>query len=159
VAADEVAGPMLWTKQFLEAQAYPVTRNTLYQDNRSAMLLETNGRQSAGKRSRHLNIRMFFVADQVKKGSIDIEYCPTDDMTGDYMTKPLHGKKFVSFRNEIMNLSPTSGNSGQASIVQQECVESDGSNLKSRSNLKIHGEGGGTCTLVQRKKRKRRFPQ
>jgi hypothetical protein len=38
-------------------------------------------------------------------------------------------------------------------------VESDGSNLKSGSNLKIHGEGGGTWTLVQRKKRKRRFPQ
>jgi hypothetical protein len=63
VAADEVAGPMLWTKQFVEAQSYPVARNTLYQDNRSAMLLETIGRQSACKRSRHLNIRMFFVTD------------------------------------------------------------------------------------------------
>ena len=104
VAADEVVGPMLWTRLFLEAQGYPLKDNILYQDNRSAMLLETNGRKSAGKRSRHLNIRYFFVADQQEKGHISIEYCPTDDMVGDYFTKPLHGAKFQKFRKEIMNL-------------------------------------------------------
>ena len=49
VAADKVVGPMLWTLQFLEAQGYSVKENILYQDNRSAMLLENNGRKSAGK--------------------------------------------------------------------------------------------------------------
>ena len=49
VAADEVVGPMLWTKLFLEQQGYPVWKNMLFQDNRSAMLLEENGRKSAGK--------------------------------------------------------------------------------------------------------------
>ena len=106
VAADEVVGPMLWTKYFLEAQGYPVKDCILYQDNRSAMLLETNGRKSAGKRSRHLNIRFFFVADQQGKGHIKIVHCPTDQMVGDYMTKPLHGKKFIEFRQDIMNLQP-----------------------------------------------------
>ena len=43
VAADEVVGPMLWTKLFLEAQGYPVEENILFQDNKSAMLLEANG--------------------------------------------------------------------------------------------------------------------
>lgn len=104
VAADEVVGAMLWTKLFLEHQGYHVKENILYQDNRSAMLLESNGRKSAGKRSRHLNIRYFFVADQKRKGNITIEYCPTDQMLGDYMTKPLHGPKFSEFRKDIMNL-------------------------------------------------------
>lgn len=107
VAADEVVGSMIWTKNFLEAQGYPLKANILFQDNQSAMLLETNGRASAGKRSRHLNIRMFFVADQKAKGHIDIQYCPTDQMTGDYMTKPLYGKKFTGFRQQIMNLPMT----------------------------------------------------
>jgi hypothetical protein len=53
VAADDAARPMLWTKQFLQAQGYPVAQNTMHQDNRSAILLETNSRESAGKRSRH----------------------------------------------------------------------------------------------------------
>ena len=60
VAANEVVGPMLWTKLFLKAQGYPISRNVLFQDNRSAMLLEENGCKRAGKRSRHLNIRFFF---------------------------------------------------------------------------------------------------
>jgi hypothetical protein len=78
VAADEVVGAMLWTKLFLQAQGYTVADNILYQDNRSAILLEENGRQSAGKRSRHLNIRLFFVRDQKEKGNLSIQYCPTD---------------------------------------------------------------------------------
>ena len=106
VAADEVVGPMLWTEQFLTEQGYGINENILYQDNQSAMLLETNGRKSAGKRSRHLNIRFFFVADQVAKRRIKVTYCPTDIMLGDYMTKPTHGKKFKQFRQRIMNLPP-----------------------------------------------------
>ena len=34
---------------------------------------------------------------QVRKGNLCITYCPTDDMTADYMTKPLQGKKFRKF--------------------------------------------------------------
>jgi hypothetical protein len=104
IAADEVVGAMLWTRLFLEAQGYPVKENVLYQDNRSAMLLEKNGRQSAGRRSRHLNIRLFFVKDQQDQGRVSVQYCPTDRMIGDYMTKPLHGKKFEEFRKSIMNM-------------------------------------------------------
>ena len=33
-----------------------------------------------------------------------VKYCPTDDMVGDYMTKPLVGGKFKQFRRMIMNL-------------------------------------------------------
>jgi hypothetical protein len=88
----------------MEAQGYSIERNVLYQDNKSAILLETNGQRSAGKRSRHLNIRYFFMADQVEKGNVIIEYCPTASMTGDFMTKPLQGEKFRQFRKEIMGL-------------------------------------------------------
>ena len=104
VGADDMVGPMLWTGRFLEAQGYPLQQNILCQDNKSAILLETNGRQSAGKRSRHLDIRYFFVADQQDKGHISIEYCPTDEMVGDCHTKPLTGAKFKKFRQQIMNL-------------------------------------------------------
>jgi hypothetical protein len=122
VAADEVVGPMLWTKNFLEAQGYPVKENILFQDNQSAMLLESNGRKSAGKRSRHLNIRYFFVADQKEKGNISIEYCPTDQMIGDYMTKPTHGKKFRGFRQQIMNL-PTAAQLFAYCCVAESAVQ------------------------------------
>jgi hypothetical protein len=50
---------IIWTRQFLEAQRIDVTVNIIYQDNRSAILLEKNGRRSSGKRTRHINIKYF----------------------------------------------------------------------------------------------------
>ena len=102
VGADDAAVMILWTMLFLEAQGYKVERNVLYQDNKSAILLEINGKKSAGKRSRALNIRYFFLTDQVEKGNLKIEYCPTENMIGDYMTNPLQGEKFRKFRKSIM---------------------------------------------------------
>ena len=68
------------------------------------MKLEMNGKASSGKCTRHLNIRYFFLTDQIEQGKVSIKYCPTDAMTSDYMMKPLQGCKFNQFRNEIMNL-------------------------------------------------------
>ena len=105
VGADDAATMILWTGLFMEEQGYPLKKNILYQDNKSAILLETNGRRSAGKRSRALNVRYFFLTDQVEKKNISIEYCPTDEMWADYMTKPLQGEKFIKFRNEILGIT------------------------------------------------------
>ena len=104
VAAHDAVDLILWTKLFLEAQGYGVEKNILYQDNRSAILLEKNGKRSSTKRTRHLNIRYFFLADQVAQGNVEVEYCPTDDVFGDYLTKPLQGAKFHKFRKAIMGL-------------------------------------------------------
>jgi hypothetical protein len=101
VGADDVSVMILWTKLFLEEQGFEIENNILYQDNKSAILLEINGKKSSGKRSRALNIRYFFLTDQVEKGNLLIEYCPADDMVGDFHMKPLQGEKFSKFRNEI----------------------------------------------------------
>jgi hypothetical protein len=81
----------------MEAQGYEIIKNILFQDNKSAILLEINGKKSSGKRTRALNIRYFFVTDQVEKKNLQIKYCPTDDMIGDFHTKPLQGEKFRQF--------------------------------------------------------------
>ena len=76
----------------------------MFQDNQSAILLENNGKKSSSKRTRHINIRYYFITDRIKNGELEIEYYPTDDMVADYFTKPLQGKKFLQFRKTIMNL-------------------------------------------------------
>ena len=76
----------------------------MYQDNQSAILLENNGRASISRRTKHLNIRYFFITDRINKGEIKLEYCPTDDMVADFFTKALQGKKFLKFRKIIMKL-------------------------------------------------------
>ena len=73
VAVHEVLPTILWTRYFLEAQGYKVNKSTVFQDNMSSILLEKNGKASSGKRTRHMNIRYFFVTDRIKSKEIDIE--------------------------------------------------------------------------------------
>lgn len=105
VAVHENIPSILWTRYFMEAQGYPLKPSVVHQDNQSAMLLEKNGIASSSKRTRHMNIRYFFVADVLERKEIALEYCPTDEMIGDFFTKPLGGAKFRRFRNIIMNIS------------------------------------------------------
>ena len=62
---------------FMDAQGYPVKNNTILQDKKSAILLETNGRKSCSKRSRHFNVRCFFIKYLVDKHDAEIEHCAT----------------------------------------------------------------------------------
>lgn len=102
VGADDMSVLILWTKLFLEELGYTIEKNILKQDNKAAILLETNGRKSVGKRNRALNIRYFFMTDQIKKNNVVVEYCSTDEMIADFMTKPLQGSKFREFRKAIL---------------------------------------------------------
>ena len=104
VGCDDVMGQIIWTNYFLEAQGYKSNDTILYQDNKSAILLEKNGKMSSGKKTKHINIRYFFITNRIEKGELKVEYCPTDKMVADFFTKPLQGQKFIDFRNEIMNI-------------------------------------------------------
>ena len=88
----------------MEAQGYDVSNNKIYQDNMSAMLLKKNGRVSSSKRTKHINVRFFFVTDRIAKGDVSVVYCPTDKMIADFFTKSLQGFKFTYFRNIVQNI-------------------------------------------------------
>ena len=103
VSIDDVVSKILWTTYFVKAQGRAIKVTIVYRDNTSSMKLEENGRASASKRTRHFNIKYFYVTDLIQRKEIQIEYCPTEEMKADYMTKPLVGATFVKFRNWMMN--------------------------------------------------------
>jgi hypothetical protein len=105
VGVSDLLPYMIWTSYFLQAQGYDIDTATLYQDNKSAILLEKNGRKSSGKNTKHVNIRYFFIKDRVDAGEINIEHCPTALMIADYFTKPLQGNLFRFFRDQILGLT------------------------------------------------------
>ena len=102
----DVMPQILWTRHFLEAQGYAVKDSNVHQENKSAVLLEQNGRGSSSKRTRHLNIRYFFVTDHIASKDVSVKYCPTSEMVSDYFTKPLQGSLFRRMRDTIMNVDP-----------------------------------------------------
>jgi hypothetical protein len=106
VGADDFMPAICWTRYFMEAQGYKVRDNILYQDNKSSILLQKNGKASSSKRTKHINIRYFFITDRVKENELSVVWCPTGDMIGDYATKPLQGALFRKFRDQIMGVVP-----------------------------------------------------
>jgi hypothetical protein len=120
VGVDDSMPLVVWTRNFLIGQGYDISDNVVFQDNQSAMLLEKNGRASSGRRTRHINIRYFFVTDRVKSGEVRIEYCPTAEMVADFFTKPLQGSLFRKLRGIILNSPERSVNMG--AMTSQECV-------------------------------------
>jgi hypothetical protein len=85
VAVNDAMSKILWTRLFLQAYRYQISDNVVYQDNQSAILLEKNGKMSSSMKTRHIEIQFFFITDNVQKKHIQVEYCPTDNIGGDFL--------------------------------------------------------------------------
>ena len=105
VGVDDMTPHIIWTRDFLRCQGFGHVETVVYQDNRSAIILETNGQASVVNRSKHIAVRYFFIRYRVKNGELRIEWCPTNKMLEYFCTKPLQGEEFFKFRKAIMNLS------------------------------------------------------
>ena len=104
VGVDDILPQILWTNQFMRAQGWGMKETIVYQDNKSAILLENNGRLSSSSRTKHINTRFFFVKDCIERKELTIKFLGTNEMWSDFYTKPLQGKKFIEFRDKILNL-------------------------------------------------------
>ena len=63
---------VLWTRYWLDTQIYNVFENIVYQDNKSAIILEKNGNYSSSKRTKHINIRYYFVTYRIEKYELSL---------------------------------------------------------------------------------------
>jgi hypothetical protein len=104
---DDALPTIQWARNFMKDQGYDL--NTIIkEDNRSTMLLMKNGRLSAGKCTKHLDIRYFYVQDLLKRGIVSVEHCNTEDMVADFFTKPIQGKRFQVMHDIILNRTSAS---------------------------------------------------
>jgi hypothetical protein len=94
---------ILWTCQFLEAQGYDIQTNIVYQDNMSTLSLAKNGYMSSSKHTKHIKAKYFFIRHFHNSGELDLQYCPTEQIWADILTKPLQGAKFCLMRAFLMN--------------------------------------------------------
>jgi hypothetical protein len=63
VVVDDLILQILWVRLFMKAQGFAVSNNILYQDNKSVMLLTMNGQALSSKRTRHIEIWYYYVAN------------------------------------------------------------------------------------------------
>ena len=52
-------------------------------------------------KSKHIEIRYFYIRDMMQKGAIKLQYVSTDEQVVDVLTKPLSRVKFKQFRGKL----------------------------------------------------------
>src|SRR2546423_15489117 len=67
-------------------------------NNQEAISLANNPTYHA--KTKHVDVRLHFIRDHIEKGTFNVEYCPTDDILADVMTKGLARER----HNQLMGL-------------------------------------------------------
>ena len=103
VALDALVYEVTWMRLLLEEMGFKQNGpTTLHQDNEACKKLAEDGKP--GQRSRSVEIKYFWVRQQIERGLVKLVSVRTDKMLADGFTKPLTGSDFHRWRDLILNL-------------------------------------------------------
>jgi hypothetical protein len=95
MAASNAAREAVWLRQLLTELGFaPVAPTVIQCDNQGALALVKNPVKHA--RTKHIDVQHHFIRELVEQGKVALEYCPTDRMVADVLTKPLHRDKHLA---------------------------------------------------------------
>jgi histone deacetylase 1/2 len=99
-ALADLAAEIAWVRSLLNELKLPLPRKPiLWCDNLSAKALASNPVMHA--RSKHIEIDVHYIRDQVLQDQIEIAYVPTADQIADCLTKPLTHSRFHFLRDKL----------------------------------------------------------
>ncbi|KXJ30254.1 hypothetical protein RP20_CCG005095 [Aedes albopictus] len=102
VALSEACQEALWLRQlFRELGELQDRPTTVMEDNQGCLAFVRSERVS--RRSKHIDTKERFIQELCSRGEVRLQYCPTDQMQADILTKPLGPVKHHEFC-ELMGL-------------------------------------------------------
>ena len=100
VALTEGCQELVWIRKLLGEFGIAINRAVpTYEDNQSCIKLVDGNKVE--KRTKHIETRYFYVRDLKEKKMVDLQYCPTEKMLADILTKPLQNLRIKMLREEI----------------------------------------------------------
>jgi hypothetical protein len=98
IAAVSAGQEILWLRNLFEELGYPQhMSSTLYMDNQSAIAVARDPEHHG--RMKHLDLRTYWLRQEVDRGKIKIFHVPTTEMPADILTKALSKPKVEYLRN------------------------------------------------------------
>jgi hypothetical protein len=89
----------LWLMRLCRALGMKEEPITIYEDNQAAIILAKDNKFS--ERTKHMDVRYFFVRHKVQDGTVKVHYISTKDQLADFFTKPLGKILFQSLRARL----------------------------------------------------------
>lgn len=74
----------------------------IFSDNQACIALARD--PVAHSRTKHIDVRYHYIRELVAGGKTTVDYCPTEDMIADVLTKPLSLKGFQRCREKLLSL-------------------------------------------------------
>jgi hypothetical protein len=99
-------------------------------DNQGTIALAENPIHHA--RTKHLDVQLQFVRSSIENGTIKLQYCPTDVMLADIMTKALARDKHATLRG-LIGMESTSPSPVEDTQIGQSCNEGESRRMTSGS--------------------------
>ncbi|KAF1332324.1 Integrase catalytic core protein, partial [Globisporangium splendens] len=101
MALSEATQEAVWLKAFMRELGEDAGDGalTVFEDNQGAIALAKN--PEFHKRTKHIDIRYHFVREKVEDGQVVLEYCSTQEMLADLMTKPIPAAQFDALRTKL----------------------------------------------------------
>ena len=93
VGLSDTASQAIHLRNLITAQGYDLGPALVYQDNVSCMALVKRGGPGS-ERSRHINIRHFWLSERVAQKEVVLEHLGTENMFANILTKPVQGAQF-----------------------------------------------------------------
>jgi len=123
MALSEATQEAVWLKAFMRELGEEAGDGalTVYEDNQGAIALAKN--PEFHKRTKHIDIRYHFVREKVESGQVALQYCPTQDMLADIMTKAIAAPQFAALRTKlgIIVAGESSGSVGVIDALDNDC--------------------------------------
>jgi hypothetical protein len=103
IAAVSAGQEILWLRNLFEELGYPQeTSSSLYLDNQSAIAVARDPEHHG--RMKHLDLRTYWLRQEVDSGKIKVGHVPTTEMPADLLTKALSKPK-VEYLRKMLGLA------------------------------------------------------
>ena len=101
IGLSDLANQVVHVDRIIKEMGYGKKAPTIFQDNESTITLIKKGKSSS-MRSRHINIRYFWLHDLDRHGEVKVEYLPTAQMgPANILTKTLQGCQYRTERFDV----------------------------------------------------------
>ena len=97
---NEATREAVWLRNLFQELGFDQTKPTIiYGDNQGSLSTAVN--PQFHKRTKHFQVKMFYVREQIQNEIIKVKYCPTAEMTADIFTKPLPKPKHLTHTSHL----------------------------------------------------------